>query len=251
MGITLKLQEVLLKNKMIKALRNADSVVYVYDAIEKFLIENNVAQRVLIRNYIPKISDKNNNSPKRFEKKKSNSGKMLVNLIYVGRVTFGKHPEIIIKSLLHLPDRFNLTIIGDGPLLGSLKALVLELKLDGRVEFLGSRPNSEVVSYLQSSFLFVGYSEYEEFPKTYIEAQATGLPVVTNKIDNLAPEIVKSCYVVESNATCYADGILALSSRPDLYRQYNGKSVDFYTENYGNTIVLERLRALYEKFFTQ
>ncbi len=93
-------------------------------------------------------------------------------------------------------DRIQLSLIGGGELLGGFEHLVAELGLGGRVRFLGTRREDEVIEHLDASDLFVLPSiisqdgQMEGLPNVLIEALACGLPVVTTRLSGI-PELVE------------------------------------------------------------
>ena len=72
--------------------------------------------------------------------------------------------------------KFNLTIIGDGPILQELRELALKCQVD--VDFVGDIANQDVASYLKRARLFVLNSEFEATAYSLIEAKMAGVPVI-------------------------------------------------------------------------
>ena len=96
----------------------------------------------------------------------------------VGRLAFQKNQEYLIRVLKCMPiDRDpHLMIVGDGPLMGSLRRTAEIAGVANRVHFLGIR---EDVSRLYSAMdVLCMPSLYEGLPVSAVEAQAAGLPVV-------------------------------------------------------------------------
>ncbi len=69
---------------------------------------------------------------------------------------------------------------GSGTLEGRLKSRAAELGLDGRVRFLGQRP--DVPRLLDAADMFVLPSQFEGMPLSVIEAMAKGLPVAASSV---------------------------------------------------------------------
>lgn len=100
-------------------------------------------------------------------------------LIYVGRLAEEKSVDIVIKAMTHLKEEnVGLFIVGDGPDYNKLKALVKTLNLDDKVRFAGKIPHSNIAAYYQQADCFVSASLSETQGMTFIEAMATGLPVL-------------------------------------------------------------------------
>ena len=82
-----------------------------------------------------------------------------------------------IRAVAELPDLF-LAVAGDGPLRDQTRQLAEEL-LPGRfAQF--TVPTAEMPELYRSADVFLHMTEFESFGNVYIEAQASGLPVVAH-----------------------------------------------------------------------
>jgi 1,2-diacylglycerol 3-alpha-glucosyltransferase len=102
-------------------------------------------------------------------------------LIYIGRVAKEKNIEEIINYFSYLNkemESVKLLIVGGGPYLENLKKLVNDLKLQHIIKFTGMVPQNEVYKYYQLGKAFVTASKSETQGLTYIEALASGTPVI-------------------------------------------------------------------------
>lgn len=102
-------------------------------------------------------------------------------LIYVGRIAEEKNIEEILefynKSLKHVGNT-KLLIVGGGPCLSKLKEMTKEYDIEDYVKFTGMINSSEVYKYYKLGSIFVTASTSETQGITYIEALASGLPVL-------------------------------------------------------------------------
>ena len=80
-----------------------------------------------------------------------------------------------------------LLIVGDGPLLPTVKARVQELKLEQSVVLLGDRRDVPLILAAMDAFCLP--SEVEGMPMTVLEAMAAGLPVVASNVGGI-PDVV-------------------------------------------------------------
>ena len=87
-----------------------------------------------------------------------------------------------IQALQHMKDVF-LVVAGDGPLRGEVQQLA-DLCLPGRFKRLTLRPEQMPELY-RSADLFLHMSKNESFGNVYVEAMASGLPVVAHDSDTL------------------------------------------------------------------
>ena len=93
-------------------------------------------------------------------------------IIYVGRVSKEKNLEV----LCELQDKFEITIVGEGPMLKKLK-----LKYP-KVNFLGYRFGSELADIYKRHDVFCFPSKTDTFGIVMIEALANGLPIAAYKV---------------------------------------------------------------------
>ena len=115
-------------------------------------------------------------------------------LLYVGRIAHEKNINELLTSLqnylLGKPQVF-FVIVGKGPALTELKALAEELGISSKVIFAGACLWDEINYYYRLGDIFVGASQSETQGLTYIEAMASGLPVVAKEdrcLENLLVE---------------------------------------------------------------
>lgn len=101
-------------------------------------------------------------------------------LIFLGRLGKEKNVDEIIMNVKELNEEQNIKmlIVGGGPYADNLKKLVNELGLSEKIIFTGMVPPEEVPLYYLLANIFVTASTSETQGLTYIEALASGLPVV-------------------------------------------------------------------------
>jgi 1,2-diacylglycerol 3-alpha-glucosyltransferase len=102
-------------------------------------------------------------------------------LLFVGRVAEEKNIRELFYSLrqyLRTHQDVFFLLIGDGPDRYRLENLARELDLADKTVFAGPRPWDEIGMYYQMGDVFVNASQSEAQGLTYIEAMASGLPVI-------------------------------------------------------------------------
>ena len=102
-------------------------------------------------------------------------------LCHVGSFSKPKNHEFLIKvfkKFLSYKPNACLALVGGGVLEDSIRKLVADEGLDGKVLFLGRR--SDIYNVLKSSDVFVFPSLYEGFGIAVLEAEASGLPVIVS-----------------------------------------------------------------------
>ena len=105
---------------------------------------------------------------------------------HIGRFSPQKnHPAFVAMAgeLLRLVPEARFVLIGQGALRPQVEKMVAQAGLADSVHFLG--PRSDIPDLLNAIDVLYYPSHYEGFPVTFIEAQASGVPVVTG----LRPEL--------------------------------------------------------------
>ena len=104
-------------------------------------------------------------------------------LLSVGRVVYQKGYDVAVRALGGLRDiPWDWKIVGDGPYLHSLRRMLNDLGLDGRVQFLGWETADQVKKHYADANLFVHPSRHEGMPNAVLEAMASELPVLATRI---------------------------------------------------------------------
>lgn len=117
-------------------------------------------------------------------------------ILSMGRLVREKNYDAVIKimpSLLNLLPNLKYVIVGDGPELENLKALVERSDLEDKVIFAGAVNNDEAEKsvYYQMAHVYVGVSAIAEgLGVSYLEAQACRTPVVASKIGGSAEAVL-------------------------------------------------------------
>lgn len=97
---------------------------------------------------------------------------------YTGRLVAEKNPDQLLAAFALIRggvQETHLLIIGDGEMRAGLERQAAKI---GNVHFAGSLDHSLVAKYLAACNLFLSASTFEVQPLTYVEALASGLPIV-------------------------------------------------------------------------
>jgi glycosyltransferase involved in cell wall biosynthesis len=95
-------------------------------------------------------------------------------ILFIGRLANQKNPTTLLEAAKKV--KAQIVVIGNGPLEKELKENYGNM--NGRLEWKGNIPNSELPGYMNRSKIFVLPSHYEGHPKTLIEAMSCGMPVI-------------------------------------------------------------------------
>ena len=113
-------------------------------------------------------------------------------IVYVGRIAEEKSLDLVVRGFAMAADSgvpVHLMVIGGGPDLEKLKDLAGQLGASGKITFLGPKPAVEVPDYYRASDAFVSASRSETQGMTFIEAMASGLPLLA-RTDEVLKDIV-------------------------------------------------------------
>ncbi len=109
-------------------------------------------------------------------------------LVFVGRIAKEKGLDVVldgVKVAKDLGANFKFICVGGGPYLDELKDIATKLDINDFVCFTDKKPNTEVPNYYHASSTFVSASQTETQGLTFIEAMASGLPVLARHDENL------------------------------------------------------------------
>lgn len=124
--------------------------------------------------------------------------------------------------------------VGDGPLMDEMKALARDLDLEGKVQFVGRKVPVE--PWIGAMDILMMTSESEGLPNTLIEAQALGVPVISNDAGGAAETILEgeTGHLVRCNhlpeheiAERLAEPLYRLASDHALRRHMAGQARSF------------------------
>lgn len=123
-----------------------------------------------------------------------------ISLLCVGRLVRAKGFHIAVAALRDLPERYTLTLVGDGEERDYLERIAKDLSIENRVRFVGAVDCPE--SHYRQCHLFLMTSTYEPFGQTILEASACGVPTVAFRP---GPSIDTSTDAILGSLATYAE----------------------------------------------
>jgi glycosyltransferase involved in cell wall biosynthesis len=163
-------------------------------------------------------------------------------LIFVGRIAPEKNLAALLEAIE--PLQVKLTIIGEGKIRPELQRHFASL--DGRINWEGNVPNSELPAHFNRAGIFVLPSFYEGHPKALIEAMACGLPVIGAD----SPGIREIIHHEETGYLCNIDpagirkAIQELLASPTLRARMGQNAREYVIGNYSLDKIAESELAL-------
>lgn len=185
------------------------------------------------------------------EQKKQNKSSDRFEFITVGRLVdikrFGLAIEAFSKAFSNSPNVY-LTIVGGGPLHNDLKEKIRDLGMESQIIMTGFLSRSETAKKLRQSNVFVSASALETFGVPFIEAMASGKPVIGARGGSI------DIYIDESNGVLFEiDSVENLSRIMKLmYRNkefYNGKQIaERANQLFSENAIAEKLINIFTKY---
>lgn len=177
-------------------------------------------------------------------------------MLFVGRLAASKGVQHLIEALSTLDtQKMHLSIIGDGPERPSLEAYVHDHGLDQIVTFVGWVQPADLPEYYASADVFVGPSieeangRKEAFGVVFVEAAASGLPVVTTGAGGMT-DIVKDketgLIVPQRDVPALAAAIEYLRDHPAKRREMGERGREFVSANFSWSKIIGRYRVVYD-----
>jgi glycosyltransferase involved in cell wall biosynthesis len=169
-------------------------IIAVSEAVKKFYVDESIsADKIeVIPNAIE--IDKYSHQPSgvSFLRKSFGIGEGETVFAVIGRLVEQKGHKYLFEALSALNSKYDLKllVIGDGPLLQSLKSQVASHQLENRVIFTGRREDiPEILSIVDAVIL---PSLYEGLPVIVLEAMAAGRPVIATDVGGTGELVVNN-----------------------------------------------------------
>lgn len=172
-------------------------------------------------------------------------------LLAVGRLSYYKGFDVLLRSLEQLPD-FALLLIGGGENEAALREQIRSAGLHDRVRMTGQVEQSLLdQAYAQAEiFCLPSLDRAEAFGMVLLEAMRAGLPCVASAIAGSGvTEVVVNestgLLVPPGDAAALAAALQRLHQEPELSRRWGEAGRRRWRENYQPTAVSAQLRSLY------
>ena len=181
-----------------------------------------------------------------------------VRLLTVGRLIPKKGVDVLLQALAQIAPsvRVHLWVIGDGPQRRALEELAHSLGVTEHVTFLGWKPHPEVLTWMQRAHVFVLASrddpltgETEGTPTVLLEAQASGLPVVSTRHADI-PFIVEDgrsgVLVPEGDVQALAQALESVCAHPEQWSAMGQAGRSLVESRHDVKRIIVRLETVYD-----
>jgi glycosyltransferase involved in cell wall biosynthesis len=140
-------------------------------------------------------------------------------LLFVGRLVSRKGVSTVIEAMAELNrSDVELLIAGTGRHDERLRGIARTLGVTDDVTFLGYVPDEDLPTLYSATDVFLFPSRYEGFGLVFLEALASGTPVIGTPVGGV-PDIVEdgeTGYVVPHDPAAFAEKITYLADNPDI-----------------------------------
>lgn len=106
-------------------------------------------------------------------------------LITTSRLVPKNGVDLVIDAMTLLPHNVYFDIVGDGFQRGELEGRVAELGLQERIIFHGQKDKKEMIELLHKADIFIRPSRSEGLGNSFLEAMATGLPIIGTEVGGI------------------------------------------------------------------
>lgn len=179
-----------------------------------------------------------------------------IDVLYCGRFVAKKAPDVAIRAfgLLHrkLP-LTRLTMLGDGELLNSCRALAKELGLTNAIDFMGAVTQNALPAMLNRSTMLIQASvttsdnDSEGTPLIILEAGACAVPVIATKHGGIA-DVIKDretgLLVEEMDVQALSDKMYLLATDRELAHALGHEASKKVNQLYTLTAYIDQLNHL-------
>ncbi len=176
-------------------------------------------------------------------------------VLFVGRLYHRKGLEILLRSIPPVLQEFSdvkFVISGKGfkKKEESLRNLAKQLDIEDHVTFLGYVPDEKLPNLYSASDIFVLPAIYENFPFAILEAQATGLPVISTKVGGIPEFLVdnENGFLIDpGDSAQLTQRVLALLQDPKLAKEMGMRGRKLIEEKFSWRLITNQVIDLYHK----
>lgn len=174
-------------------------------------------------------------------------------ILYLGRIHKTKGIDLLVKACVQLTKKLGyndaiLVIAGpDDGYLAEVKSLTNSLGLSDHVLFTGFLSNRDKLGALVDTDVFVTPSFYG-FPLTFLEACATGTPIITTTLGDSLEWINGNVgFVVSATSYDLANVIYTVLSDDGLHRKFSSNCMKVVESKFSLEKVVDRLEQIYRE----
>lgn len=173
-------------------------------------------------------------------------------VLFVARFTHQKQPQIALSAFAKAAAKdpsLTLWMVGDGELKAETLALAAQLEINDKVIFESFR--TDIPDVLAAADIYILPSLWEGLPIGLLEAMAMGKAIVASAVDG-TPEVLTNhqngiLIEVSQLEEQLANGILTLSSDPELAKIYGQKANETVTQLFSAPVMTRHIEQIYHR----
>lgn len=178
--------------------------------------------------------------------------------LFVGRLQIRKRVDLLLKAFAKIkkciPSCYGITIVGDGEISRDLKELANDLEISDQVSFLGEITSDDKLAEIFSQS--IAYVSPGHVGLGVLHSFAYGVPVITHKSDDHAPEINnvindQNGYIYEGSNSDLAGILQSLVNSPDKVKQLGENAFNHYQNKRSMNKMVERFLTAINTSFTR
>lgn len=166
-------------------------------------------------------------------------------LLTTGRLVKKNGVGDIIEALKFFPENVKLLIVGTGSLEENLKRKAKSEKLESRIKFIGFVVPEKIPEYLWSGDIFIRPSLSEGMGNSFIEAMATGLPIIGTPVGGI-PDFLKDgetgLFCELNNPQSIAEKVKLLLTNDSLRQKIVANGQKLVAEKYDWNLIADQMR---------
>ncbi len=179
-----------------------------------------------------------------------------VNLITASRLVHKNALDDVIRALVLLPKNVQFVIYGSGPDETDLRKLSEELDVSDRVLFKGYSPHDELAHAFSTAHIFIRPSRSEGMGNSFIEAMASGLPVIATQEGGIADFLFDEKRNPEKPSTGWAVDVEApeqialavkdIITNPEKVARVRANALSLVREKYDWEIIASAMKEVFD-----
>lgn len=177
---------------------------------------------------------------------------------WAGRLIDLKHPEFAVKAAAELKRNgipFNMDIVGDGPLLESIRKMAASLNVADFVNITGGKTPSEVLEYMRRADIFLFTSNYlEGWGAVVNEAMQCGCAVVASNeagsVPFLIEDKVNGLVYERGDYSSFGKQVLFLAEHRELVTEYKKKAKETIDSKWNAEVAARELLRFSREFLS-
>ena len=167
-------------------------------------------------------------------------------ILMVARCVPQKNHRLLLDAFARTNRKGRILLVGDGPLLESLKRHAVRRGIERQVAFLGNR--SDIAEVAASAQIFALASHWEGLPLSILEAMRAGLPVIATGVGGVAEAIedgANGYLIPRGDVDVFARRLSNLLQDPDLRRRMGEESRRRYESKFTLGRMIHKTLAVY------